>query len=218
MTKGETTKKPRSPRGPTGRERTAAARAGTAAARARKREAAMAAILTALRAGATRKAASAAGRVSHEAFYSWFREAAPCRVQQADGTIEEIPFPLAVEQAEAQAVLFYEATVRKAAVEAEHTFHYDREGNLLREVVKYDWRAAAWWLEHHPTSKDEFRAVQRAEVTGPGGGPIQTEGVVVFRPDPAWLAEYAASLADLPPEIATPMLGPGSEKPPEDRG
>lgn len=214
--KAATTTGGRRRKAPSGPRDTSKARESHAAILQRARERAMADILTALRGGATRRAAAAAGRVSHEALYSWMREPDAYSVtipevrDPASGAVvrpaEVLTFTDAVERAEQEAVLFYANTVRRAGIEAERTYHYDKDGNLLREVVKYDWRAAAWWLEHHPSTKADWRAVQRTEVTGPEGQPVQIGGTVAFRPDDAWLAQYREALGALPPEVAGPMI------------
>ncbi len=110
-------------------------------------------MLTLLRGGSTRTAAAGAAGIDRRQMQRWMRSSAA--------------FRRAVEEAEDSAAVFYENTIRKAATEAERTYHYDRDGKLLREVVKYDWRAAAWWLEHR-RRPDWAEGTAQVEVTVAG--------------------------------------------------
>ena len=68
----------------------------------------------------------------------------------------------------------------------------------VRRAGDKDWKASAWWLEHHPRTKQAWRTIfkSEAEISGPGGGPIQTTGIM-FQPDREFLAAYARALAEL---------------------
>lgn len=92
------------------------------------------------------------------------------------------------------------AAVEEAEAEAEAAASL-----LVRKHAAQDWRAAAWWLEHHPKTKAAWRTLYRTEISGPEGGPIP-HAAVVFSPDRKWLADYARGLAELPPEIADAMV------------
>lgn len=161
------------------------------------------AVIAALRTGATRSAASAAGQISRETFYQWLaddvNENTPYRVEiDGEATEERITFPDAVRRAEDEAEFRYAATLRKAATEAEVIDTYDRAGNLIRRVTKYDWKAAAWWLERR--RKESWRPPAQVEVSGPDGGPVKTE-TVEFKPTDEFRREFAAAIAELPPEV-----------------
>ena len=69
----------------------------------------------------------------------------------------------------------------------------------VRRAGDKDWKASAWWLEHHPRTKQAWRTIFKSEqeISGPGGGPIQTTGIM-FQPDREFLAAYAAALAPTP--------------------
>lgn len=48
--------------------------------------------------------------------------------------------------------------------------------HVVNRVVKDDWAAVRFWLLTH--AKDDFS--YRQEISGPGGGPIQTQSMNVF--------------------------------------
>jgi hypothetical protein len=134
-----------------------------------------------LRGGNTREAAAAAIEVDPDTFGRWTRTNAE--------------FRRAVEHAEHEAELLFASRIRKSAVEAEVVETFDRAGNLLRRVTKYDWKAAAWWLERRRPK--EWKPVQGVEVSGPDGGPIESRDVVTWQPDEAWMREYARVAAEV---------------------
>jgi hypothetical protein len=151
-------------------------------------------ILVALRAGATRPGAAAACRIGRRTLYDWLKD-------------EE--FAASVAEAEAWFEAHTVARLRKAGEEAEVIETFDARGKLVRRVQKWDWRALAWLLERSPSTRGNWAQVAKAEITGPQGGPIALSGAVTFTPDPAWLAQYAAALAELPAEVSDPMLPSG---------
>ena len=104
---------------------------------------------------------------------------------------------------------FYEAMERDPAF-AEDVAAAEAEAEaaaalLVRRASAEDWRAAAWWLEHSPSTKSAWRTIYRQEITGADGGPIRQQAIV-FAPDAEWLRAYAKGLAELPAEIRDPML------------
>lgn len=153
-------------------------------------------ILTMLRAGNTREAAAAAARIDPATMRRWCAGNARFRA--------------VVEEAENAAEAMFASRIRKAATEAEITEHFDQRGNLLRRTVKYDWKAAAWWLERR-RGQTWKPAPGQLEISGPDGGPIeQNVNVTVWRPDPAWLAAFANSEGELPPDVR--VVGPGADR------
>jgi hypothetical protein len=134
-------------------------------------------ILNALRTGATRTDACATAGIHLDTLAGW---------QKVSPGLSE-----RLEEAEAEAVLFFGARIAKAAREAEVAETFARQGNLLRRITKYDWRAAAWWLEHHPRTRGNWAATAKVEVSGPDGGPVETRDVIKWVPDEAWMRQYA---------------------------
>lgn len=210
------------PKGPRNRPPTKKAIEGRIEHAARVRQLSMLAIIAGLRRGYTQAAAAAAGRVTYKAMREWMLDEGqyvdlPERLDGQGAVVEpasRVQFGDAVLRAMAEAKMFYEDTVRRAATEAEKVYHYDAKGNLLREVVKYDWRAAAWWLERAPQSREDWKPPQtKTELTGPGGGAMQIEhsGVVTFKPDERWLADYRAGLDALPPAVVEVIEGEAIE-------
>lgn len=155
-------------------------------------------VLVALRAGATRSGAAAAVGIGTRTLFTWIAD--------------DEDYAASVEQAEAFFEAHATAQIRRAGEEAEVTEVFDGTGKLTRRIVKRDWRATAWVMEHHPKHKKDWRTVYKTEteLTGPGGGPVQMAGVV-FTPEPEWVADYLQALAELPVEVVAPMLGDGLE-------
>jgi hypothetical protein len=48
-------------------------------------------------------------------------------------------------------------------------------GNIVREATAGEWTASAWWLERR--RHDDWRKVERQEITGADGGPLVVERV-----------------------------------------
>lgn len=75
---------------------------------------------------------------------------------------------------------------------------YDASGNLM--TTGGDWKAAAWWLER--THPEQFSQHSRTELTGAGGGPIETFTQIDLQvgmehaAHPQRTAAIAAALAD----------------------
>ena len=69
----------------------------------------------------------------------------------------------------------FSAAVEKAEAAAE-SLHVS---NIVREAVSGQWTASAWWLERR--RNDDWRKVERQELTGEGGGPVVLERVIVRR-------------------------------------
>ncbi len=153
------------------------------------------AALLALRLGNTRAAAAAAIEVGVSTFREW---------------IAELPWlAAAVEQAEREAELVFAERIRKAAAEAEIIETWDRDGNLVRSVTKFDWKAAAWWLERrHPA---DWRPIAAVEISGPDGKPVETHDVVDWRPDAAWMERYARVAAEVGPDADDTEADPSDE-------
>ncbi len=150
-----------------------------------------------LQGGNTRAAAAAAIEVDEDTFGRWVRGNAG--------------FRRAIEHAEHEAELLFSARIRKSATEAEVVETFDRQGNLLRRVTKYDWKAPAWWLERRRGKA--WRPTATVEVSGLGGGPIEHEGhdVIEWRPDEAWMRDYARVAAEVNADREEP--GDGGEWP-----
>lgn len=108
-------------------------------------------------------------------------------------------FSAAVTKAEADAVLFALGRINKAAREAEIVETFDRAGVLIRRVTKYDWHAAAWWMEHSPTTRGEWGNNAKVEVTGPNGDALGP-AIVTWQPDKAWLDEFARVAREATPQ------------------
>lgn len=185
-------------------------------------------VLGALRRGATRTAACAMAGISYETFARWLdhRRCPPGTVLPDYDDPENnpsidftgMPFHEAVTRAQQAAADFLQSRIMAAATDGyKETFHYGRNGSLLRSVKEYDWKAAAWLLEHNPEFRREWAAPTRMEISGPGGGPVRSEGVqiVTWTPDEKWLREYEQALREVEGTAVEvpipPELGPGDD-------
>jgi len=165
--------------------------------------------LTVLRRGGTRKAAAAAAGVSTVTFNNWCDHREVPRGVLLPNQLEEggppvdfsgMSFGDAVLRATDEAADFLNQRIMAAAVEGyKETFHYGRNGSLLRSVKEFDWKAAAWLLEHNPDMRKDWSPPKIVEMSGPDGQPIRTEGVqiVTWSPDADWLAKYAAAVNEI---------------------
>lgn len=167
-------------------------------------------LLQALREANTRNAACARAGITFETFNQWSKDEEKLlpaaltlpEIIEGQGSVEYpegMPFIEAVEQAEGEAEDGLVSRIRKAALDsAKVTEHYDRNGQLMRRIEEYDWRAGAWLLEHNPMSRKKWIAPKVAEVSGPDGGPIKTDGraSVSFEPDAAYLAALGKAVAE----------------------
>lgn len=105
-------------------------------------------IVQALNAGNYQDTAARYAGISEATFYRWMTEA-----QQPGASKDLREFREAVESARAQAEIRSVALINKAA----------QDGT---------WQAAAWFLERsHP---QKWGRIQRTEISGPDGGPIET--------------------------------------------
>ena len=105
------------------------------------------AILDALAAGSSVRAACEAAGIGTTTFYRW------CSEGEGDSAPEHFrAFRDGATRARAQARVVYAAIIRRAANDG-------------------DWRAAAWYLER--SEPEEWAPKQKLEHSGPGGGPIQ---------------------------------------------
>lgn len=131
--------------------------------------------LGALRAGLTRTNAAAAAGISTDTY------------QRA--MAEDAAFAADIEQAEMEAEAFAAGRIRKAMTEAEVTDVYDGRGNLIRTITKYDWKAAAWWLERRRPA--DWKPTAQTDVNVRGGVQVsgQVDHLIEFRPDEAWLRD-----------------------------
>lgn len=170
----------------------------------------LAPLVSALHVANTRAAAAAAGGINFDTFAEWMKD--EDRKLPEDLTLPEVlegegpvtypagmPFRDLVEAAEALSERAIISRIRYAAQDASKvTLHYDRQGVLMREVREFDWRAAAWLAEHNPQHRKKWIAPKVAEISGPDGGPIKTDGraSVTFEPDAAYLAALGKAAAD----------------------
>jgi hypothetical protein len=94
----------------------------------------------------------------------------------------------------------------EAVEEAESIAETNAAAKVMLAASK-DWRAAAWWLEHAPSVKQQWRSIYKneTEISGPGGRPIELKSVV-FEPPKEWLEAFGAAMAELPAEITSPMM------------
>jgi hypothetical protein len=181
-------------------------------------------VLAALRRGATRSAAAAIAGVTRHTFNVWLdHRVVPDGVRlpaiiegEAEVDFSGMEFVDAVELAQQMAGDFLASRILIAASEAAKiTYHYGRNGQLLREVREFDWKAAAWLLEHNPDLRKDWIAPKQLEVSGPDGNPVQVNGVqvVTWAPDQAWLEQYAKAQAEVDSLHAAPMknVTPGSD-------
>lgn len=167
-------------------------------------------VLSALRRGSTRTAAYSLAGVSKDTFLRWMDHRRvpegvilpdlydPDNAPMTDWS--GIPFDEAVTRAQQEASDFLARRIMAASSEGyRETYHYGRNGALLRTVKEFDWKAAAWLLEHNPEFRKEWSAPKQIEMSGPDGRPIRTEGVqiVTWQPDAEWLANYASALAEV---------------------
>lgn len=145
--------------------------------------------LTLLKAGHSRTAAAGSVGISRQALSRWMRASAAFRD--------------AVAEAEDQAVVFYEDTIRKAAREAEVIETFDRDGVLLNRRVKYDWKAAQWWLEHR--ARETYApGAQQVEVLHTGEIDVTHHKGDGWSPDQGFASQVVQILVNagkLPPEL-----------------
>jgi hypothetical protein len=165
-------------------------------------------MLAALRRGATRSAAAAIAGVTRHTFNVWLdHRIVPDGVRlpaafegEQELDFSGMEFADAVALAQQMAGDFLASRILVAASDAAKvTYHYGRNGQLLREVREFDWKAAAWLLEHNPDLRQDWIAPKQLELSGPDGNPIRTEGVnvVTWAPDQAWLEQYAKAQAEI---------------------
>jgi len=184
-------------------------------------------VLSALRRGSTRQAAAAMAGVSYNAFCNWLdHRRVPLDVVLPNMRDENgapidysgMPFHEAVTRCQQEAADYLQTRIMAAASEGyKETFHYGRNGALLRSVKEFDWKAAAWLLEHNPEFRKDWASPTRMELTGANGGPIRAEGVniVTWAPDADWLQNYAKALNEVEGTATEvpipPSLGPGDD-------
>lgn len=185
----------------------------------------IAVILSHIRGGTTRTAAAGVAGVSRQTLSEWEHMDPPLILPEdvslpalgsdPDEKIDDVyekgtTFPDALARAEDEAESFFVNRIKRAGTEsAKVTYVYDRNGNLLREVHEYDWRAAAWLLDHNPKLRGKWLPKQGVEISGPDGGPVQTDGrqTVTFKPDDDFLRRVA--------QLAEEVLPDGAEDQPE---
>ena len=119
-----------------------------------KQVTAMAKVVMATLAGLTRGRAADLAGVSRVQIYRWMNE------EETEGPVYE-RFRNAMARADAHYMRRELAVIQAAA----------RIPNM--KTGQIDWRAAAWLMEHR--FQFEYGAKAQLEISGPGGGPIQTE-------------------------------------------
>jgi hypothetical protein len=181
----------------------------------------VAVILAAIRSGKTKEAAASAAGITRKTLYEWEND--PKRVVPKgirfhpypvgrdpdtnellyepgpDGEMpwvdyDGVPFGDAIARAQDEHQSLILSRIEHAGTEAAKiTYHYGRNGALLRKVEEYDWKAGAWLLERHPAYRKQFHPTKAVEVSGPDGGPMKHEGsqVVVWKPDEKWIGDFA---------------------------
>lgn len=185
-------------------------------------------MLAALRRGATRSAAAAVAGVSRHTFNVWLdHRLVPPGVTLpsiwGQGEVDDfsgMSFVDAVEMAQQQAGDFLAHRILMAASDAAKvTYHYGRNGQLIREVKEFDWKAAAWLLEHNPDLRKDWIAPKQLEVSGPDGNPVQINGVTVvqWQPDASWMDQFSKAQAEIDSlqsiptmKDVTPLIEPGT--------
>jgi hypothetical protein len=159
-------------------------------------------ILSHIRGGTTRTAAAAVAGIDRTTLWDWEKHDPPLVLDwdvelpnltdpMAEDDVYEkgTTFPNALARAEEEAEAFLLSRIRKAGTEsAKVTYIYDRNGNILREVHEYDWKAAAWIAERNPKLRQRWAQRQQLEISGPDGGPMETKSAVAFEPTPEYLA------------------------------
>lgn len=181
-------------------------------------------ILGQLRGGVTRTAAAAVAGITRQTLHEWEVADPPMLLgwdivlpEHIDGEGEEtyekgLPFPDALARAEESAEAFLISRIKKAGTEsAKVTYIYDRNGNILREVHEYDWRAAAWLAERNPKLRAKWSQKQALEISGPDGAPIANQSTVVFEPTPEYLAALGRIVKDREARYADPDEGEGTD-------
>lgn len=165
-------------------------------------------VLAALRRGATRSGAAAIAGVTRHTFNVWLdhRVCPPgtilpgVREGDPDDDFSGMEFVEAIEIATQQAGDFLASRILVAASDAAKvTYHYGRNGQLIREVREFDWKAAAWLLEHNPDLRKDWIAPKTLEVSGPDGGAVQVNGVqvVTWQPDAEWMEQFRMAQAEV---------------------
>ena len=165
-------------------------------------------VLAALRRGATRSAAASVAGVTRHTFNVWMdHRVVPDGVRLPALNPDEEPIDFsgmefcdAVEMVQEMAGDFLANRILIAASDAAKiTYHYGRNGQLIREVREFDWKAAAWLLEHNPDLRKDWIAPKSLEISGPDGAAVQVNGVqvVTWAPDQAWLESYAKAQAEV---------------------
>lgn len=174
----------------------------------------IAVILSHIRGGTTRVASCAIADIDRHTLQEWEKADPPLLLPEdiklpalgsdAADAVDDVyekgtPFPAALARAESEAEAFFVERIRKAGTEsAKVTYVYDRQGTLLREVHEYDWRAAAWLLDHNPKHRANWLPKTGIELSGPDGAPVSVDGhqTVVFQPSPEYLAALGKQAAE----------------------
>ena len=173
-------------------------------------------VLAALRRGATRSGAAAIAGVTRHTFNVWLdHRLCPSgtilpgvRDGDPDDDFSGMEFVEAVEIVQEQAGDFLASRILIAASDAAKiTYHYGRNGQLIREVKEFDWKAAAWLLEHNPDLRKDWIAPKQLEVSGPDGGAVQVNGVqiVTWQPDAQWMEQFRMAQAEVDSLHAAPI-------------
>lgn len=140
-------------------------------------------------AGNDQTTAAVANGVSKATFFGWMargraerdRLAANPKLKLKASETPYLEFVDAIEQALATAEARYVLLIAKAAQEPR------------------TWQAAAWMLTHGP-NKSKWAEVNRNEVSGPNGGPIETVVETVTDADLAALADRITGIGPVIPE------------------
>ncbi len=88
--------------------------------------------------------------------------------------------------------LYADATFRDTVEKAEADAEARAVAIVIRAAQNGTWQAATWWLEHR--RREDYGPQSKLEVSGPGGGPIESRDVTGgWDPDQAFAAQVLSA-------------------------